>query len=59
MRGRRRLLKKRPCRDDNMKQRIVYILKHNMVIQKIYIVIMSFVFQLLGHLIKTDDNIVF
>lgn len=41
-----------------MHQRLVYILKHNAAIQTIYRVVMSFVFRMLGLLIKTDDNLV-
>ena len=41
-----------------MRQRLIYILKHNAAIQAIYRVVMSFVFRVLGLLIKTDDNLV-
>ena len=39
-----------------MKQRIEYVLKHNMIIQRLYTVIMSFVFRFLGLFIRTDSE---
>ena len=41
-----------------MRQRVIFILKHNTALQKLYCVIMSFVFRFLGLFIKTDDNLV-
>jgi CDP-glycerol glycerophosphotransferase len=41
-----------------MRQRLIYILKHNAVIQKLYRVIMSFVFRVWGALLPTDDKLV-
>ena len=41
-----------------MRQRLIYILKHNAVIQKIYRVVMSFVFRVLGRFIRTDRNLI-
>lgn len=41
-----------------MRQRLIYILKHNAVIQKLYRVIMSFVFRIGGALLPTDDKLV-
>jgi len=41
-----------------MRQRLIYILKHNTVIQAIYKVVMSAVFKVLGLFIKTDPNLV-
>lgn len=41
-----------------MRQRLIYILKHNAAIQAIYRVVMSFVFRVMGLFIKTDDNLV-
>lgn len=41
-----------------MRQRLIYILKHNVAIQAIYRVVMSFVFRVMGLFIKTDDNLV-
>ena len=41
-----------------MKQRLIYILKHNTVLQKIYKVCMSLVFRFLGFFIPTDENLV-
>ena len=37
-----------------MRQRLIYILKHNSAIQTLYRVIMSFVFRVWGLFIKTD-----
>ena len=41
-----------------MRRRLIYILKHNAAIQTIYRVVMSFVFRVMGLLIKTDDKLV-
>lgn len=40
-----------------MRLRLIYILKHNRLIQWLYRVIMSFVFQVWGSLTKTDDKL--
>lgn len=41
-----------------MRQRLIYILKHNAAIQAIYRVVMSFVFRVMGLFIKTDEKLV-
>lgn len=41
-----------------MRDRLIYILKHNQLIQHIYKISMSFIFKILGCFIKTDENIV-
>lgn len=41
-----------------MRQKLIYVLKHYLILQKLYRVIMSFVFRLIGLFIKTDDNLV-
>ncbi len=41
-----------------MRQRIIFILKHNSAIQAVYRVIMSFVFRAMGLFIHTDDKLV-
>lgn len=41
-----------------MRERVIYILKHNRMIQKLYVTIMGFVFRTLGRFLKTDDNLV-
>lgn len=41
-----------------MRQRLIYLLKHNAVIQALYRVIMSFVFRVWSLLVKTDENLV-
>lgn len=41
-----------------MRDRLIYILKHNKFIQKLYVVIMSFVFKVWGTFLKTDDKLV-
>ena len=41
-----------------MRDRLIYILKHNKLIQKLYVVIMSFVFKVWGAFLKTDDKLV-
>ena len=41
-----------------MRDRLIYILKHNKLIQKLYVVIMSFVFKVWGEFLITDDKLV-
>ena len=41
-----------------MRQRLIYILKHNAFIQRMYRVIMSFVFRVWGAFLSTDDKLV-
>lgn len=41
-----------------MKQRLIYILKHNTALQKIYKICMSLVFRFLGVFIPIDENLV-
>lgn len=41
-----------------MRDRLIYILKHNRLIQKLYIVIMSFIFRVWGVFQKTDESFV-
>lgn len=41
-----------------MRQRLIYILKHNTAIQTVYRVGMSFVFRSIGSMIRTDENLV-
>ena len=41
-----------------MRQRLIYILKHNQAVQKLYRVIMSSIFQAMGVFVKTDNNLV-
>lgn len=41
-----------------MRQRLIYILKHNAFFQKLYRVIMGFAFRFLGLFISVDDNLV-
>lgn len=41
-----------------MRSRMIYILKHNRFVQKLYVVIMSFVFKTWGAIQKTDDSLV-
>ena len=41
-----------------MRDRLIYILKHNRFIQKLYVVVMSFVFRIWGMFQKTDENLV-
>lgn len=41
-----------------MRQRLIYILKHNALVQKIYRVVMSFVFRVWGLFLSTDENLV-
>lgn len=42
-----------------MRQRLDYLLKHNAALQKLYRVIMSFVFRVWGAVLPTDDKLVF
>lgn len=41
-----------------MRQRMIYILKHNAAIQALYRIIMSFIFRIWGQIIRTDENLV-
>ena len=41
-----------------MKQRLIYLLKHNMMLQRIYKICMSLVFRFLGLFIPTDPKLV-
>lgn len=41
-----------------MRERMIYILKHNKLIQKLYVVIMSLVFKVWGVFLKTEGNLV-
>ena len=41
-----------------MRDRLIYILKHNKIVQKFYVVVMSFVFKVFGMFQKTDDSLV-
>ncbi len=41
-----------------MRQRLIYILKHNQLLQKMYIVVMSSVFRTWGKALHVDDNLV-
>lgn len=41
-----------------MRQRLIYIIKHNAAIHTIYRVVMSFVFRVMGLFVKTDDNLI-
>lgn len=41
-----------------MRQRLIYILKHNVAIQAIYRVVMSFVFRVMGVFTPADENLV-
>lgn len=41
-----------------MKQRLIYILKHNIFIQKLYKLIMGFAFRLIALFVKTDPNLI-
>ena len=40
-----------------MREKLIYILKHNKLIQKLYVVIMSFVFRVWGVFQKTDESL--
>lgn len=42
----------------SIRRRIDYILKHNIVLQRIYKVVLSLFFKLLGLFIKTDDKLI-
>ena len=42
----------------SMRDRLIYILKHSPLIQKLYVVVMSFVFRLWGAAVKTDEQLV-
>ena len=41
-----------------MRERLIYILKHYAFIQKLYRIIMSFIFRVWGKFLKTDDDLV-
>lgn len=41
-----------------MRNRLIYLLKHNTIIQAIYRTVMSFVFRLWGLFVKVDENMV-
>ena len=41
-----------------MRERLIYILKHSALLQQLYRIIMSFVFQICGMFVKTDDYII-
>lgn len=41
-----------------MRDRLIYVLKHNVLIQRLYVVIMSAVFKFWGIFLKTDENLV-
>ena len=41
-----------------MRQRLIYILKHNAAVQAMYRMVMSIVFRVVGVFIKTDENLV-
>lgn len=41
-----------------MRQRLIFILKHNAIIQKLYRVVMSFIFRVWGVFIPLDDKLV-
>ena len=41
-----------------MRQRLIYLLKHNSILQKLYRIVMSAIFRLLGMFIKTDNTLV-
>lgn len=41
-----------------MRQRLIYILKHNAILQRTYRVVMSAVLRALGEVVKTDENLV-
>lgn len=41
-----------------MRQRVIFILKHNSALQKLYCIIMSFLFRIIGAFYKIDDNLV-
>lgn len=41
-----------------MKEQIIYLLKHNRLIQKIYVLIMSFIFKVMGYFIPLDSKLI-
>ncbi len=41
-----------------MRERIIYLLKHNEIVQKVYRILFSRVFKFMGRFVKTDDNLV-
>lgn len=41
-----------------MRDRLIYILKHNELIQRLYVVVMSTAFMVWGRFLKTDENLV-
>ena len=41
-----------------MRQRLIYLLKHNSILQKLYRIVMSAIFRLFGMFIKTDNTLV-
>ena len=41
-----------------MRQRLIYILKHNRIIQRLYVVVMSFAFRVLGFFVPTDRHLI-
>ncbi len=41
-----------------MRQRLIYLLKHNAAVQAVYRVVMSFVFRVWGLFVRTDDKLV-
>lgn len=41
-----------------MRQRLIYVLKHNKIMQWLYITVMSAVFRVLGHAIRTEETLV-
>ncbi|WP_218962756.1 CDP-glycerol glycerophosphotransferase family protein [Fredinandcohnia onubensis] len=42
----------------SIRSRIDYILKHNLIIQKLYKLLMSTIFKLIGNFIKTDEKMI-
>ena len=41
-----------------MKQRLIYVLKHNVMVQRMYKWCMSFVFRFIGLFVSTDENLI-
>ena len=41
-----------------MRQRLIYLLKHNAFVQRLYRVVMSFVFRVYGCFLPTQDDLV-
>lgn len=41
-----------------MRQRLIYLLKHNSIIQRLYRIVMSFVFRLWGAFLPIDNNLI-